>query len=1014
MATAEELLARSTGSDEKVCVIDWDTRVINIPKSITTLGVESDDNVKHLHFKMPKTYRGTDLSNFSIRINYMNANNDPAYFAPAKGVEVDDTNDVITFYWDVERDVVAYKGNVKFIVCLKRGDSSGVVEQELNTTLATLPVLEGLETDMYNIQVEPVDYLTQLLNVKNAYVDELENLGFKCTENLGEKHEELKAKLQDTATILAKTVAEPYRTRANAIVNTAEGSVISVNDASNDYLRGLRVFGKTTQVKTTGAQICNLPDITSMTSGGAIWTCKNGVVTVNGTTTGTSSTAGAIEFDMTGFVGTYTISGSTSHVSVYCAVTDASGNTTWHKDTSFSLTGNETRVVVYCQVSGANVLVNDVVYPMVNSGTSHKQWEPYSGGLTSPSPKKPSSLISLSDTNLKVFGKNLLQYPYAFSNPKTMGGVTFTDNGDGGIRVSGTPTEYAGISLTNDLMLDSDISIALLGTYENVTFDINLYVGNTPIGGFSSRTTATVYKDCYPENTRVTLSMKRGLNNIPMSGVVYPIVVTGTTIPTEYVRYIRPQQTTIPHTLSGIPVDSGGNYTDENDQQWICDEIDFERGAYVQRVNAYEVKGTENVNPSSDAWQRDGMFSMYLSGFVTEEFYSYDTSEMIGTCLSTHALSNGWEWKTKEQLTNVGFRRNMLYLSFENDVLGIVDGDTTDTKLSKAKAYLANQYANETPVIVWYTLATPIYHDLTESELAAYSALHSNYPTTTVMNDQGAHMELKYNADTQTVFENTLSKWVEVHFTVESANPDGTHVTLSCDKTYDEILVLLDNGQIPYIYGVFYGNAVCARFISCDDDRIVFASGTGATVTMTRDGSTHAIMKTYSQYEDMITLGKLPGMIDFIHGYEDGPLTAATTIYIINEKIDTRITKTLLWENPSPSSLFPSKTLVINGLDQYEEIEVEFSSYGAYAVDNGDHRIKIVIPAGLSPITGGPIRGIGSLVTTDLEIHRSFNTLESGIEFLPGFRDGKANSNYMIPIKIYGIKGIQRSVDQAE
>lgn len=33
-----------------------------------------------------------------------------------------------------------------------------------------------------------------------------------------------------------------------------------------------------------------------------------------------------------------------------------------------------------------------------------------------------------------------------------------------------------------------------------------------------------------------------------------------------------------PNGLPGIPVTSGGNYTDADGQQWICDEIDFERG----------------------------------------------------------------------------------------------------------------------------------------------------------------------------------------------------------------------------------------------------------------------------------------------------------------------------------------------------------------------------------------------------------------------------------------------------
>lgn len=44
-----------------------------------------------------------------------------------------------------------------------------------------------------------------------------------------------------------------------------------------------------------------------------------------------------------------------------------------------------------------------------------------------------------------------------------------------------------------------------------------------------------------------------------------------------------------PNGLCGIPVDTGGNYTDSTGQQWVCDEIDFERGVFVQRVKKSDV-----------------------------------------------------------------------------------------------------------------------------------------------------------------------------------------------------------------------------------------------------------------------------------------------------------------------------------------------------------------------------------------------------------------------------------------
>lgn len=38
---------------------------------------------------------------------------------------------------------------------------------------------------------------------------------------------------------------------------------------------------------------------------------------------------------------------------------------------------------------------------------------------------------------------------------------------------------------------------------------------------------------------------------------------------------------------------SDGNYTDDTGQQWICDEVDLERGVYVQRVYSIIVDGED-------------------------------------------------------------------------------------------------------------------------------------------------------------------------------------------------------------------------------------------------------------------------------------------------------------------------------------------------------------------------------------------------------------------------------------
>ena len=62
-----------------------------------------------------------------------------------------------------------------------------------------------------------------------------------------------------------------------------------------------------------------------------------------------------------------------------------------------------------------------------------------------------------------------------------------------------------------------------------------------------------------------------------------------------------------------------------------------------------------------------------------------------------------------------------------------------------------------TSATVSYPLATPIETPLSETEIAAYRALHSNYPNTTVLNDAGAHMVVKYAADTKLYIDNKIT-----------------------------------------------------------------------------------------------------------------------------------------------------------------------------------------------------------------------------------------------------------------
>lgn len=169
--------ARSALPSSNVLAIDSTLRTITIPEKICNLGVETDANVQRLHFTMPRYYGDVDLDGFAIRINYQNAKGDGDVYAVT---DPETTTDAITFSWLVGPNALACKGKVKFIVCLKKLDEAGNVTQAYHTTVASLPVLEGLETCECIVEEHP-DVLEQIL----LRLDNLEKNGTGTSGSTG-------------------------------------------------------------------------------------------------------------------------------------------------------------------------------------------------------------------------------------------------------------------------------------------------------------------------------------------------------------------------------------------------------------------------------------------------------------------------------------------------------------------------------------------------------------------------------------------------------------------------------------------------------------------------------------------------------------------------------------------------------------------------------------------------------------------------------------------------------------
>ena len=201
---------------------------------------------------------------------------------------------------------------------------------------------------------------------------------------------------------------------------------------------------------------------------------------------------------------------------------------------------------------------------------------------------------------------------------------------------------------------------------------------------------------------------------------------------TAYSPY-REQLLTLPtpNGLPGIPVTSGGNYTDQNGQQWICDEVDLERGVRVQRVTTIVFSDKKKFALRSTNTSSKVRFSTEIDGLKTTNLTTADSSAFcsalaLGTKDSTWTMPNTFTIGSEVE-SDV----NLFYVRFEN--INSLDE--------------LQQYLQRTPMSLTAILATPIETPLTPAEIAAYKALISYAPDTVVQASDGAGVKLEYQRD---------------------------------------------------------------------------------------------------------------------------------------------------------------------------------------------------------------------------------------------------------------------------
>ena len=393
-----------------------------------------------------------------------------------------------------------------------------------------------------------------------------------------------------------------YRMRRGPklIEAVASGTTIIINDAAEGRpFRGLRVFGRTEQVQTTGAQLINTQGAGN--SRGVDWVFDKGVVTFSGVTVDTSTNRvncavnvkDVMEIGKTYFAKSFTV-GIASDV----AVEKPSGVIYTRK---YTPDGTEIGIHIRVLVDKSNdagIEIDLTAYVAITENERLSSWEPYTGGKPSPSPEYPQEIVSAGE--------------------------------------SGT---------------------------------INVSIS-----------------DSGSQSQSLTLQTPNG--------------------------------------LPGVPVSKDGNYTDSNGQQWVCDEIDLERGKYVQRVAIEKNNGGWELKPSSDT---PGRFFQHNK--LTNIF-----SIALKKSLCKIASFTSWGAPVNDKYA---FALNGHGIFFSPPKGAEITAEELNAKLNSLSF----------PVVVVGELATPIERDLTPEEIAAYKALRTYGPTTVVSNDAGAEMEVTYVAD---------------------------------------------------------------------------------------------------------------------------------------------------------------------------------------------------------------------------------------------------------------------------
>lgn len=545
------------------------------------------------------------------------------------------------------------------------------------------------------------------------------------------------------------------KNNSGAEISASGNPAIMTDTLKNNPMNEMKVFGWSKQETTTGAQL--FPTITPSIeekNGITVEYMEHGKIHISGTSEKT------VDFMTPTFellAGTYTLSMGINidNTLMRCPLSTAEGLPYFdilNNEASKTET-TEDNMILYLllRVYGGKT-IDITIQPMLNTGTSPLPWEPYTGGQPSPSPDYPQQIVSAGSDGkigVEVRGKNLFELTGIRDNEYLR--IEKIENNTIYARPTNMNAESPGTTNYSNGWINFGEKIKVMsGKLYTISFSYKAVQKTIEIEKLDPAR-ILVFKDS--GNIILNEEIKQEIGKyvdveIPLlipdgtDSIYFTITCNNCSVAikniqieergyTSYEPYHEPQSLSIstPTGLLAIPVDTDGNYTDANGQQWIADYVDLKLGKYVQNICDLPLK---DINLEWCTW---GVNYIVSNG---TGFYAYLTKYAhVGNTktLATICQHNADAWGGRKIGCNAEVNSNYITISLHTS-------DLDDASDNKKAIESFKKIVEQTDAHVLYVRAEPIERDLTPEEIQAYKNLVTYAGTTIVENDAECYMEV--------------------------------------------------------------------------------------------------------------------------------------------------------------------------------------------------------------------------------------------------------------------------------